>query len=270
MSIFAAKRLTFLLSFTSFALVGSTLPAQAEAEFRWLDSPEDSSLRLESANLSDFSPQEEIATPEKAPSPESLNASKSLEINSAAVQKESSPATPDAETIPQLFPTEEVSQIPQDSVLAQRDIELGRLTRTRLNYIGVGGNIGLTGETGVGESTFVINSKIAVSPDVSIRPAIHLGNNTAFLIPITYDFYLPPRDDFEPVRIFPFVGGGVAITTDNEDDNDESSNVGFLLTGGLDYPITDNFTANATLNIGFIDETEVGIVLGIGYIFGGF
>lgn len=47
-------------------------------------------------------------------------------------------------------------------LLAQTDIELGRLTRSSFSYIGVGGNIGLTGDTGVGEGAFVVLSLIHI------------------------------------------------------------------------------------------------------------
>ena len=155
-------------------------------------------------------------------------------------------------------------------LLAQTDIELGRLTRSSFSYIGIGGNIGLTGETGVGEGAFVVNAKIAFSRNISLRPAAHFSDNTVFLASLTYDFYIPGRDPFEPVRFFPFVGGGIVLNTDDNSANSDNSDVGFLLTGGVDYPLSKEFTANATLNIGFLDETEVGIVLGVGYTFSSF
>ncbi len=155
-------------------------------------------------------------------------------------------------------------------LLAQTDIELGRLTRSSFSYIGVGGNIGLTGDTGVGEGAFVVNAKIALSRSLSLRPAAHFSDNTAFLASLTYDFNLPGRDPFEPVQFFPFVGGGIILNTEDDSANSDSSDVGFLLTGGVDYPLSRDFTANATLNIGFLDETEVGIVLGVGYTFSSF
>jgi hypothetical protein len=45
------------------------------------------------------------------------------------------------------------------------------------------------------------------------------------------------------------------------------SRSGFLLTGGVDVPLSPQFTATAGVNVGFIDDTEVGLLLGVGYNF---
>ena len=44
-------------------------------------------------------------------------------------------------------------------------------------------------------------------------------------------------------------------------------NVGFLVTGGFDVPISPQFTATAGVNAGFLDKTNVELLLGIGYNF---
>jgi len=84
------------------------------------------------------------------------------------------------------------------------------------------------------------------------------------LIPITYDFSFNPADAFaEPLPIAPYIGAGIGIETSNEAD------VGFLLTGGVDFPVTSQFTATAAVNAMFGNETDVGLVLGVGYNFTG-
>jgi len=144
-------------------------------------------------------------------------------------------------------------------------IDPGRATKGGRSYVGIGGALGLSGGTGIGEGGFLINSKIGLTRSISVRPSVIIGDSTDFLIPLTYDFYLESRDPFEPIPFAPFVGGGVAFSTDDEND------IGFLLTGGADFPLSRQFVANATVNAGFFgDSTSVGISLGVGYMFSGF
>lgn len=144
-------------------------------------------------------------------------------------------------------------------------IDPGRATKGGRSYVGIGGALGLTGGTGIGQGGFLINSKIGLTRSISVRPSVIIGDSTDFLIPLTYDFYLESRDPFEPIPFAPFVGGGVAFSTDDEND------IGFLLTGGADFPLSPQFVANATVNAGFFgDSTSVGISLGVGYLFSGF
>ncbi len=145
-----------------------------------------------------------------------------------------------------------------------RRIEPGRATRGGSSYIGIGGNIGFTGDTGIGSGAFVVNSKIGLTRNVSFRPAVLIGDNTDFLLPITYDFTIESADPFAPVPFAPFVGGGVVFSTDGD------SNVGFLLSGGVDVPLSAQFVANASVNVGFLDDANVGVLVGIGYTFPGF
>ena len=145
------------------------------------------------------------------------------------------------------------------------NIEPGRATRGGRSYVGIGGNLGLSGGTGIGKGGFVINSKIGLTRNISARPSVIIGDSTDFLIPITYDLVLESADPFQPVPFAPFFGGGVAFTTQSNND------IGFLLTGGADFPLSRNFVGNATVNAGFFgDTTSIGIALGIGYQFSGF
>ncbi|HBK66831.1 MAG TPA: hypothetical protein DD000_25900, partial [Cyanobacteria bacterium UBA11166] len=151
------------------------------------------------------------------------------------------------------------------AILAQADLDPRRGRMGTPNYLGIGGNLGLSDNssgTSLGDGGFVVNSKIRLNSKLSLRPAAIFGNDATFLIPLTYDFTIPTADPFEPVRFSPFLGGGLAISTDDND------SIGFLLTGGIDVPISRAFVANASLNIGFIeDETDFGIIIGIGYTF---
>jgi hypothetical protein len=154
------------------------------------------------------------------------------------------------------------SSNPTNNNVAQ--VTPGRPTRGGLSYIGVGGNIGLTGSNTLGNGSFAINSKIGLTRNISVRPAVLIGDDATFLLPATYDFTIQTTDPFEPVAFAPFLGGGLVVSTQ------EDNNIGFLLTGGVDVPLSREFVANATLNVGFMDKTEVGLMLGIGYTFTGF
>ena len=152
-----------------------------------------------------------------------------------------------------------------DSTVAQNvNIEPGRATRGGSSYIGIGGNIGLSGSPALGDGSFVVNSKIGLTRNISFRPAVLIGDDTDFLIPITYDFVIQSADPFAPVPFAPFLGGGVILSTNGDSD------VGFLLTGGVDVPLSRQLVANGSINVGFRNDTDVGIILGVGYSFVGF
>jgi hypothetical protein len=149
-----------------------------------------------------------------------------------------------------------------DTTVAQTEIDPGRPTRGGASYVGIGGNIGIDGDTALGRGSFVINGKIGLTRTLSFRPAAIIGDDTVFLFPLTYDFRIQSTDPFEPVRFAPFVGGGLALSTDEDD------NLGFMVTGGVDFPLSPQFVANAALNIGFLeDTTDFGLMVGIGYTF---
>ncbi len=135
--------------------------------------------------------------------------------------------------------------------------------RTIPNYIGVGPNIGLSGDTALSESAFTIFSKIRLTNNFSFRPAGVFSNKAVILLPITFDFPVNSGINVggQQINFVPFIGVGAAIAT-NQD-----STVGVLLTGGVDVRLSREFTATAGVNAGFLDRTNVGLMLGIGYHF---
>lgn len=149
--------------------------------------------------------------------------------------------------------------------LAQADIGLGKTTRPPSSYLGIGANIGLAGESAVGDGNFVVISKLGITRKISLRPSAVLADDAVFLVPITYDFsLLPSTDPFtEPLPIAPYIGAGAAIETG------DGSETAFLLTGGVDVPLNSQFTANAAVNAAFFDDTDVGLMVGVGYNFRG-
>ena len=146
--------------------------------------------------------------------------------------------------------------------ITQSDFELepGTATRSSSSYIGIGGNIGLSGDTTVGEGSFAVISKIGLTDYLSARPSALIKDDAVFLLPLTFDFSGDevPNADFS---IAPYLGGGLAISTGRDD------TVGALISGGLDIPLSSEFTANAGANVTFIDDTDVGLLLGVGYNF---
>jgi hypothetical protein len=131
--------------------------------------------------------------------------------------------------------------------------------------VGIGVNVGLAGGgTDLGNTNFTVLSKIGLTNNFSVRPAAIIGDNATFLIPLTYDFTIRTGDAFsESIPFSPYIGAGIALSTRSGD------NVAALLSGGVDVPISDRFTATAGVNVGFFNNTDVGLTIGIGYNFSG-
>ncbi|WP_228059461.1 hypothetical protein [Plectonema radiosum] len=169
------------------------------------------------------------------------------------------------------YPTQTPNQLPQQTPepfpeqieTPAPTLSPGRQTRGGSSYIGVGGNIGLGGNTTLSEGSFAVNSKIGLTNNFSVRPSALIGDDALFLIPLTLDFPVESVTDtgVQQINVAPYIGAGAAISTGQD------STVGFLISGGVDVPLSPQFTANAGVNIGFIDDTEVGLMLGIGYNF---
>ncbi len=157
--------------------------------------------------------------------------------------------------------------IPPDLNLSQLSapgtgISPGRATRGGSSYVGVAGNIGLGGDSALSELNFAVISKLGLTRNFSVRPSVVIGDDTTILAPITFD--LAPRTTDAVGRTFgisPYLGAGVAIETSND------ANVGLLLTGGVDVPLGSRFTATGAVNAAFLDQTDVGLMFGVGLNF---
>ncbi len=128
---------------------------------------------------------------------------------------------------------------------------------TDYNYVGAG--VGISDDIGLS-----INSKVTVADNISVRPGVisDLDFNgddgeTVFLLPVTYDFNAVTDNG----RLLPYLGGGLAVSTEG------STSVGPMLTGGVDYRITDRIVANGGVNVSFYDTTKVNGSVGLGYTF---
>jgi len=170
----------------------------------------------------------------------------------------------------QALEAQETSVEPAVEQVAQA-VTPGRATRSGSSYIGVGGNIGLgDGDTALGDGSFAVFSKIGLTSILSVRPAVLFSDDPTILVPITFDFIPGVTDVTEDLsgelglRISPYIGGGVAISTGDSD------GVDFLLSGGVDVPLTSRFTATAAVNATLFDNAAVGLMLGLGYNFSAF
>lgn len=153
---------------------------------------------------------------------------------------------------------------PTEKVAQGTQIRPGRATRSGPSYIGIGGNLGFGGDSALGDGSFAIVSKIGLTNNFSVRPTVLFRDNLAFLVPVTYDFVsqnaVEVSEDFV-ITAAPYLGAGVIVSTGDD------GTLGFLISGGVDVPLSTNFTATAGLNVGFVDGAEVGLLVGVGYTF---
>ncbi len=269
-NIFIRKEFLLLPGLAALAVVGTSFSAQAQTV-----SPVESQQLTESsatvaANTEAQSQESVIANPVS-------NATELQQFPSVNTQEQANRiitpvpgtvATTSATLAPEYVESSaQPSAIPSStSTIAQSDIDPGRATRGGRSYIGVAGNIGISGDdSSLGDGNFAAISKIGLTNAISIRPSAVFGNNTTILVPITYDFTLQAADAFsEPLAIAPYIGIGAAIKTGDD------SQVGFLASGGIDLPLNAQFTATAAINAGFFDSTDIGLLIGVGYNFSGF
>ncbi len=155
---------------------------------------------------------------------------------------------------------QQLSDSPSEIANTTIQIEPGRATRSGSSYFGLAGNIGLDGNTSVGDGALAVISKIGLTDSFSFRPSAFIGDDLTFLLSLTFDFFGQPLPEAN-TRIAPYLGGGLSLATG------EGDNVGLLLSAGLDIPLSAKFTANTAINVKFLDNTAVGLLLGVGYNF---
>ncbi|MBW4424696.1 MAG: hypothetical protein KME50_09645 [Nostoc desertorum CM1-VF14] len=278
-TIFFRKGVFWLPSIAALAVLSSGLSASAQT----VEKASSQTLTDPSATVA--SPKEfsaEVDTASQNISTETTetftvrNLTKEQQLSNTAIQENASATlTPIPGTVAtssttltseSVEPTSQTIAQPSDTKVAQSDIDLGRTTSGGSSYIGVAANIGLSGgDSSLGDGNFAVVSKIGLTNSISVRPSAVLGDNTTILLPITYDFTFQSADAFsEPLPIAPYVGVGAAYKTDDD------SQFAFLVSGGIDVPLSPQFTATAAVNAGFFSETDIGLLLGVGYNFSGF
>jgi hypothetical protein len=251
-------RISKLLIIATITLVGSELSAQAQT----IDTENSASAPIPGT----MSTSADALTSQATKPAAKTSAAKLAQIDQTTPQtipptNQTTPqTTPDTtpQTVPQTTPDTTPQTTPETNVVP------GRATRGGSSYIGVAGNIGLGGDSALSEGGFAVISKVGLTRSISVRPSIVIEDDPVILVPVTYDFNLRATDALDTtLAIAPYVGAGVAIETSDD------ANVGFLLSGGVDVPLSTNFTATAGVNAAFLDETDVGLMIGVGYNFSG-
>ncbi|PSB52070.1 hypothetical protein [Chamaesiphon polymorphus] len=132
-------------------------------------------------------------------------------------------------------------------------------------YIGIGSAIGLGGNTtALGTDGVAILTKVRFSDNFSLHDATILfgGGAATSMIIVSADF--PIRNNAGQTIISPFIGGGAMLRYDR------GLLISPAISGGVDIPVSQNFTGTVRLNAGFPDNrnADVGILAGVGYNFG--
>ena len=153
---------------------------------------------------------------------------------------------------------------PEEDKKKHKKVEIGPAAPS---YLGIGGSLGLVEDIYGDFGAFAVTSKLRLfsildtekgGTDLSVRPSVIIGNEVTFAVPVTVDLRLAPL--FKGTDAFvPYLGPGVTLSTDG-------SVFYFLMAAGLDIPI-GKFTTNTQLNVGFLNETAIGLTLSIGYNF---
>lgn len=147
-------------------------------------------------------------------------------------------------------------EVVQSSGVAQRSNEE---KADRVNYMGVGGTIGLSddGGTALGEGGFSIVGRFSLTDNLSIHAASVLTDDSVLSVALTGGAPIKNQKTGRTI-IYPFLGVGVLAETDDFE-------IDPLISGGVDIPISDLLTGTARVNASFGDDgTDVGIVLGVG------
>jgi hypothetical protein len=132
------------------------------------------------------------------------------------------------------------------------------------NFIGVGGNVGVSGsETGLSGGAAALMTRRDLNDRLSIRSVATLfGRKVDNAVALTVNF--PIYSQSKQLRLVPFVGGGALVSSDGLFDD---VRIRGLVTGGIDIPISRRISATTSVNVGFTDDPQVGVQIGIGYNF---
>ena len=132
------------------------------------------------------------------------------------------------------------------------------------NYIGIGGGIGLSNnnQTALGSGGLAILTRTQLTDNLAIHGATVVFGKRPPASTFALTVGVPIRNQSSGrVVAFPFVGGGLLLRTNN------GLKVNPLVTTGVDVPLFNDFTATARVSVGFTDNTDVGLLLGVGYKF---
>ena len=131
----------------------------------------------------------------------------------------------------------------------------------RLNYFGIGGAIGLedAGETALGDGGFSILGRFSFTDRFSIHSSSIISGDNLISIAATAGTPIKNKETARTI-VFPFIGVGISADT-------EDFNIDPVATGGVDVPINRLITGTIRINANFGDETDLGLLLGVGVDF---
>ena len=132
------------------------------------------------------------------------------------------------------------------------------------SYIGLGGTIGISGDsTALGEGGFSLMGRTAFNNNLSFHNAGIFQDDGLGLFALTYG--VPIKNNSSQRELFfPFAGAGIAI-----EDFFGDFEVDPLIITGVDIPIAKKIVGTVRLGITFPeDDTDVGLLIGVGYSFG--
>lgn len=136
--------------------------------------------------------------------------------------------------------------------------------RSLQNYIGITGNIGVSGSgQGLSQGGLAIIRKHDLSDSLSVRGiTMFASDQTDTTLALTVNF--PVRTSSGRVQFTPFIGGGMLVRSKSIF---EDITVRGLVTGGIDVPLSRRFTATTVVNVGLFEKADVGVQLGLAYNF---
>jgi hypothetical protein len=132
-------------------------------------------------------------------------------------------------------------------------------------YISIGSAFGLGGNTtALGTGGVAVLTKVRFSDNLSLHDATILfgGAPPTSMIIVSADF--PIHNNVGQTIVSPFIGGGAMLRFDR------GVSISPAISGGIDLPISKNFTGTVRLNAGFPSNrhADVGLLAGVGYNFG--
>lgn len=137
--------------------------------------------------------------------------------------------------------------------------------RSPNSYIGIGGAIGVNGNTtSLGSGGLTVVSKLRFTDNLSLHDATVLFGREAATSMIILSADFPIRNSEGKTIAAPFIGGGAQLRYA------DGLFVSPAVSGGVDIPMSSNFTGTVRLNAGFPSNrtADVGVIIGAGYTFG--
>jgi uncharacterized surface protein with fasciclin (FAS1) repeats len=133
------------------------------------------------------------------------------------------------------------------------------------SYIGAGGAIGLSGDTtALSSGGASVLTKTVFSENLALHTATVLFGSNTSSSSFALTLNLPIREErAKQIIAIPFLGGGVALR------NVDGLAVSPMVSGGLDIPLSKDFTGTIRVNAIFPSDrqADVGILAGIGFNF---